>query len=176
MNNDSLKLSGRYQVTTIPAVGPFIEVPPAFQLSVETVPPATNQPVPAKYDSEKTADLLKSIDGCGRICTETAHELANQLAACDAELAHTCSQASLQKCIKVLAECMEERQILFYRNVELHASLAECRAEIARLTKERRTKDSERIDTLENIVRRVEAERDEAKDKLAANAENAAIR
>ena len=75
-----------------------------------------------------------------------------------------------------LIKCMEERQILFDRNVELHASLAEVRAELARLTKERRTKDSERIDTLENIVRRVEAERDEAKDKLAANAENAAIR
>ena len=62
--DDSLKLSGSGQLTTIPAVGPFIEVPPAFQLSVETVPPATNQPVPAKYDSEKTAALPESTEGC----------------------------------------------------------------------------------------------------------------
>ena len=88
----------------------------------------------------------------------------------DTPKSYECSQTGLNACMK---------------------DLVECQAEIARLTKERRSKDSERIDTLENIVRRVEAERDDAKDKLAgarhelgllgdqlraADAENAALK
>jgi hypothetical protein len=42
-----------------------------------------DQPVPEQYGPARIVTLLKSIDGCGHICSETAHELAHWLAACE---------------------------------------------------------------------------------------------
>jgi Zn finger protein HypA/HybF involved in hydrogenase expression len=39
---------------------------------------------PTPYDPAITAELLKRVEGCGYICSETAVALADQLAACEA--------------------------------------------------------------------------------------------